>query len=113
MTPTIDPRLAGPQLSKLAASIEGDRKPLADWRRDIGQIIARALALANLTKQEVSFAMGYADQSALSRWISAVERPHLDKLFAIERFYDAWLLACAERNPRIEMETVIRLRRVA
>lgn len=89
-------------------------KPVAlDWRRHIGGTIDRALTLARLSKQELSFAMGYPDQSALSRWISGVERPLLDKLFAVDRFYDAWIIACAEGNPRIAVTTAITVRHVA
>lgn len=108
-------QLAAVHPKMLASSIAPDRKPLAeaDWRRHIGQTIERALELAHLTKQEVSDSMGYADQSALSRWISAVERPHFDKLFSVDRFYDAWVIACAEANPRIEVETVVRVARIA
>lgn len=99
----------------LAAAHESDRKRLAEqeWRRHIGKTIERALALAHLTKQEISYAMAYEDQSAISRWISGVERPLFDKLFAVDGFYDAWILACAEGNPRIEVETTMRLRRHA
>jgi hypothetical protein len=99
----------------LAITSEAVGKPLAgrDWRRHIGQTIERALELAHLTKQGVSGAMGYQDQGSLSRWISAVERPHFDKLFAVDRFYDAWVIACAESNPRLEVDTLIRVRRVA
>lgn len=111
----VDPRLAGVQPKMLAAAIEPDRKPLADveWRRHIGRTIERALEIAGLTKQRVSADMGYQDQGSLSRWISAVERPHFDKLFAVDRFYDAWVIACAEANPRLEVETLVRVRRVA
>jgi hypothetical protein len=96
---------------------EGDRKPLAEteWRHRIGGLIERALELAHLTKQDVSFAMGYpaGDQSAISRWIAAVERPQFDKLFAVDRFYDAWVIASAEANPRVEVVTQIQIRRTA
>lgn len=115
MTPTIPDRLAGVHPKMLAAAIEPDRKPLAegDARRRIGHLIDRALILAQLTKQELSHAMGYRDQSALSRWISGVERPLLDKLLAVDRFYDGWVIACAEANPRIEVTTVVTIRKVA
>lgn len=94
-------------------SSETDRKPLAEqeWRRQIGRMIERALVLSAMTAQELSYQMGYADQSALSRWIAAVERPQFDKLFAVDRFYDAWVIASAEHNPRLEVETVVRIRR--
>jgi hypothetical protein len=107
----VRPTRAQPQT--LAAASEPDHKPLADWRRRIGQTIERALELAHLTKQGVSFAMGYQDQGSLSRWMSGVERPHFDKLFAVDRFYDAWVIACAESNPRLDVETTIRVRSAA
>ena len=116
MADTVDDRLAAVQRKMLAAALRADRKPLAEpveWRRQIGRLIDRALILARLTKQEMSHAMGYRDQSALSRWISGVERPLLDKLFAVDRFYDAWVIACAEGNPRIEVSTAITIRMVA
>lgn len=112
MDPTLAKRLSDVHPKPVAAHIEGERKPLAacDWRRHIGQTIDRALTLANITKQEMSHAMGYQDQSALSRWISGVERPLLDKLFAIDKFYDAWVIACAEANPRVEVTTQISIK---
>lgn len=83
----------------------------AEWRAQIGKSIERSLALSGLTKQELSYAMGYQDQSALSRWIAGVERPLFDKLFAVDLFYDAWVIATAEGNPRVEVKTVIEIRR--
>jgi len=119
MASTLRDRLDDLHPKMLAASLrddtKADRKPLAEreWRRQIGQTIERALALAELTKQEISHAMGYSDQSAISRWIAGTERPLLDKLFAVDRFYDAWVIACAEKNPRLEVITEIRVRRIA
>jgi hypothetical protein len=103
--------------AELRPQAKADRKPLAEaeWRRQIGRLIERALELAHLTKQDISAAMGYEppDQSAISRWIAGVERPQFDKLFAVDRFYDAWVIASAEANPRVEVETVVRVRRSA
>ncbi len=61
-------------------------KPLGevDWMREFGLAIERALARAGMTKQDASFAMGYQDQSSVGKWIGGVERPHFDKLWAIE-----------------------------
>lgn len=119
MSHTVAERLVSVHPKSVAAHLHGeanpDRNPLAeqDWRERIGRTIERALLLAELTKQELSYAMGYADQSALSRWIAGVERPLFDKLFAVDRFYDSWVIALAERNPRLEVVTEIRVRRVA
>lgn len=119
MAPTIRDRMADVHPKMIAAQLrsdaKGDRNPLAetDWRRQIGQMIERALTLSGLTKQAISHAMGYQDQSAVSRWIAGVERPLLDKLLAVEGFYDGWVIACAEANPRIEVTTVVTIRKVA
>ena len=116
---SVSDRLTTVHPKMLAADLRGgakaDRKPLAaiNWRREIGRTIERALTLGRLTKQEMSHAMGYQDQSAISRWIAGVERPLLDKLFAVDAFYDAWVIACAEGNPRIEVTTAITIRRIA
>jgi hypothetical protein len=89
-----------------------------DWRGRIGYTILRALEIAHISKLEMSHAMGYADgdQSTIARWIRATERPLFDRLFAAreglgERFYDAWVVACAEQNPRLEVTTTIRVKR--
>lgn len=98
----VQPRMAKAECKRLAE---------AEWRTQIGKSIERSLALSGLTKQELSYAMGYQDQSALSRWIAGVERPLFDKLFAVDLFYDAWVIAAAEGNPRVEVKTVIEIRR--
>ncbi|HYM24967.1 MAG TPA: hypothetical protein VEU08_17240 [Vicinamibacterales bacterium] len=120
MADSMRERLDAVHPKMLAAELktgETDRKPLAEaeWRQQIGRLIERALELAHLTKQDISFAMGYppGDQSAISRWIAAVERPQFDKLFAVDRFYDAWVIASAEANPRVQVETVVRVQRIA
>lgn len=94
---------------------EGERKPLAelsetDRKRYVGQSVERALVLAKVTKQEAAFGMGYEDQGVVSRWISGLERPLFDKLFALKGFRKAWILALAEQDEQIEIETNLRLR---
>lgn len=97
----------------LRVGIEHDRKKLADLRSFIGARVERALALAGVSKQDAAFRMGYADQGAVSRWCSGLERPLFDKLFLIDGFPDAWIVALAEQNSRMEVVTEIRVRRTA
>ena len=118
MASSVDPRLAAVHPKMVAVGFArraSDRKPLApdDWKRQIGQTIDRALVLARLSKQAVSYAMGYADQSAVSRWIAGTERPLFDKLFAVAGFYEAWLIACADVTPSVDVETTIVVRKRA
>lgn len=81
----------------------------AMWRHRIGKMIVRAIALSGMTAQELSYQMGYQDSSTLSRWVSGKERPCFDKLFAVDAFYDAWVFACAEGNPRAKVKGYITL----
>jgi hypothetical protein len=91
----------------------GERKRLAeDWKPLIGQAIERALVLANLSKQEASYAMGYSDQSALSRWLAGTERPQLDKLFAIDGLRQ-WIPVALAEVAGAEIQTTVIVRRIA
>ncbi len=117
MSTKVAERLAVVHPKMLAASLnrgETDRKPLAEqaWREQIGRAIDRALTLARLTKQEASYAMGYADQSALSRWIAATERPLFDKLFAVEPLRASLVVALSElAGEAVEISTTVTIRR--
>ncbi len=104
-------RLAGVHPQMIAASLRPDRKILADLRPVIGQLVDRALALAGISKQEAAYAMDYRDAGTISRWCSGSERPCFDKLFSLDGFEAAYILAMAERNPNIEATTVITIRR--
>jgi hypothetical protein len=115
--PTIPDRLATLQPKMLRAGLrteaKGDRKKLADLRPEIGRLVERALELMGLTKQEAAYRLQYADAGAISRWCSATERPLFDKLFTLEGFDIAYVRAIAERNPAIDVDTVITIRRIA
>lgn len=114
MPTSITDRLANVHPKMLRVDSESDRKKVAEQLRPvIGRLVERALDLASVTKQDAAFQMGYTDQGALSRWCSGVERPLFDKLFIVDGFEDAWLVALAERNPQMEVETVVKIRRRA
>jgi len=93
-----------PQMLRLGG--ESDRKKLA-----VGRTVERALEILGMTKQAAAYAMGYADPGPVSRWCAATERPLFDKLFAIDRFEECWIVALAEKNPAMEVETVVKFRR--
>lgn len=113
MDSIVNDRLADLHPQMLRARGEADRKKLADLRPVVGRLVERALELAGLSKQETAFAMGYSDAGTISRWCSGVERPLFDKLFTVPGFQDAYVLALAEGNPRMEVETIVKIRRVA
>ncbi len=98
----------------LAASGEGVRKAVAeaDLKRLIGGAIERAIVLARLSKQDVAYQMGYADQSALARWISGAETAQLPKLFKIVALQQTLVVALAEIAD-CDVQTVITVRKRA
>jgi hypothetical protein len=102
---TVDVRLTNVHPQMLRVDGETNRKKIA-------ALIERALELLGISKQDAAFRMGYSDPGTVSRWCTAVERPHLDKLLTIDGFENAWLLAQAERNPNADIVHQIVLRRV-
>lgn len=117
MDPKVSDRLAGahPQMLRvgLRSEAKADRKPLADLRPAIGRLVNRALQLMNLTKQEAAYEMDYADAGTISRWCAGTERPAFDKLFTLDGFARAYVLAIAEQDPHLEAYTTIRMVRSA
>jgi len=107
-----DRRLDVPR-KMLRADSEADRKPLADLRPAIGRLVDRALVLAGVTKQDAAYRMQYADQGTVSRWCSGLERPAFDKLFTIDGFKAAYVLAIAEQDAAIHVKTIIEIERTA
>jgi hypothetical protein len=106
----------GPRKMLAGGEVSGEtlRKRLAegDDSSQIGRVIERALTLANLTKQEVAHAMGYADQSALSRWIAGVETAQMAKLWRVRALRGALVVALAEAaQDDVEVRTVVTLKR--
>lgn len=80
-------------------------------RKKVGTRVERALELAGISKQTAAHDMGYSDQGVVSRWCSGIERPQFDKLNTLDGFEDAYIVALAEKNPRVTLETVVRLKR--
>lgn len=118
MASSLTDRLAGLHPKMLRAESESQKragetesKKLADLRPFIGKLVERALELLGITKQDAAFRMGYSDAGTISRWCSGTERPALDKLFAIDGFRVALVLALAECTEELEAETVVRVPR--
>jgi hypothetical protein len=91
---------------------ETDRKRLAeDFKQLIGRAIERGIVLAGMTKQEVSYAMGYPDASALSRWIAGTETPQFARLFIVEALQAPLCVALSEIAKDAVVTTHISIRR--
>ena len=103
MAPSLSSRLSDVHPQMLRAESESDRKKL------VGRDVERSLALLGVSQKDAAFRMGYSDQGTVSRWCAGTERPHFDKLEAIEGFDEAWLRAKAERSARVKVRTVIEI----
>ena len=83
------------------------------WRLDIGQTVQRAISLLGWSLKEFSAAVG-RDERQCARWISGVERPQLDAIFAVQALRSVWVIAISElAGADVELETTIRIRRRA
>jgi len=92
------------------AAAKVDRETLADLRPLIGHFVERAFELMGLSKKEVAYRLQYHDAGTISRWCTGIERPLFDKLFTLDGFDVAYVLAIAERNHRIDAQTVLTIR---
>lgn len=108
-----DPRLDVPRKA-VAAGIRPNCNPLAvEWTKQrIGAVVERALVLANVTKQEASYAMGYPDQSAISRWIAGTEPTQWHKLMAID-LLRPWIPVAFAEQAGAEVQTTVIVRKSA
>ena len=93
---------------------KADLKKLEEqWKQQIGAAIDYAISQANRTQKEVWVALGHNDPSQLNRWIAGTERPHFDKLFAIEWLRQPLVIALAGLGGcGVEVQTTITLKRV-
>jgi hypothetical protein len=110
----VKPKMIGATLGHAPNSVGSgatvDAKRLGDEPADdpnpLGAAIERALALADLTKQEASYRMGYRDQSSLSKWIAGTEPPRFDKLWKIRDLRRPLLRALAMADGLRVRETI-------
>lgn len=82
----------------------------ADVQRQAGLDLARALELAGRSPQDVTHALGYANQSALSKLIGEFPLP-LAKMLSLADVRAGYVLALAERSEHVTVETVVRVQR--
>jgi hypothetical protein len=98
----------------LRLDANADCKPVAvsaaEWKTALGGAVERALVLAKITKQEASYAMGYPDQSAISKWITGAEPTQWHKLMTID-VLRPWISVAIAEVSGAEVETTVTVRR--
>jgi ribosome-binding protein aMBF1 (putative translation factor) len=98
----VRPQMAKADLKK----VETDVKLL------IGRAIARARQMVGWSAKELSGRVG-VDQPTLSRWEAGTERPHFDRLMAIDELHEPLIVCLAGLDDEAEVVTEIRFRRRA
>lgn len=108
------PGLARPR-KMLAASFaapkpagEGDRKKLAE--QQIGRVITRVIEHSGLTQKDISFRLGYEDQSAVSRWVSGNDNASaIGRLWALPELRESIIVALSENaeSRNVEVRTIV------
>lgn len=87
--------------------------PITESAGDAGRAIQRAQQLRGWSLKEFSDA-AKRNERQLARWMDGTEHPQLDTLFQIQSFRIPLVQALAEiAGAGIEIETTIRLRRIA
>lgn len=103
-----------PETAKAGRAKANLRIPEIDQRDDykaaIGGAIQRAVSLVGWSNKEAAAKVG-VDDSQFGKWISGAERPHMDRLFAIEALRWPLLRALGEMSGAAAADE--RLRRIA
>lgn len=107
--------LPSPQRKSVArATLRGEtpRKEFAGIR--IGAVIERAIHLSGMTKQQAAGEMGYADPSALSRWIAGTDDVQFERMWAVLTLRAGLLAALAESaGHQVRVRTLVEIERTA
>lgn len=79
-----------------------------DFRALIGRAIQRAVAIVGWSNKEAAATVG-VDDSQFGKWLSGAERPHFDKLFAVEQLRGPLVMALAASTDGavLELRTAI------
>lgn len=98
----VSPEIGRPKMAKADL-----RNPVTDLKAAIGAAIQRAVSVVGWSNKEAAAKVG-ADDSQFGKWISGAERPHLDRLFAVEELRWPLIQALAQLDERAEVVTTIR-----
>ncbi len=83
------------------------KKVETDLKEQLGQAIARAIAVAGWSQKEAA-AWLHRDVAQVSRWIAGTERPQFDALFALEALRWPLITELARLDGQAEVITSIR-----
>jgi len=107
MHPVLPERCSAPAKASLLKAEPGT------WRLRIGHAIQRAMTLQGWSLKEFASAVD-RDERQCARWIDGTERPQMDTLFSVVALRQSLVQAFAElAGEGVEVETVIRVRRIA
>lgn len=102
------------QMLKVGSPADYKKFESGEIRREIGQCFDWALDKARINKGAAAAAMGYSDQTILSRWIAGTERVQLDKCKLLgDEFFREFVIALAQTCQGVSVTTQINLQRTA
>ena len=110
-------RLNLPKAKPLAVGLRlnanTDCQPLAvDWKRQQADVFRRVLELGRMSLQELSYALGYADQGTVSKWASATERPQWDRIAGLDQLRP-WIAVAWGEQTGADVHVSVIVRRTA
>lgn len=112
-----DTQRALPETPCVMAKADLRKAETVDYRARIAALVACVTGhlLLKELQQRIERATGRTiDERQLKRWQSGEERPQFDALIAVEEFRQPILLGFAEiAGAGVEIETVVRVRRIA
>ncbi|HWB15918.1 MAG TPA: hypothetical protein VG538_05875 [Vicinamibacterales bacterium] len=110
MPSTLPERVEPRHRKSCAPDGEALRKKLAAHAEaglNLGRWLTRAIALSGQSPKEVAYELGYADQSAVSRWLNNAEPPNLTRLWKLRALRRPLVIALAEETKDIAVNTVL------
>jgi hypothetical protein len=85
---------------------------IREKRQKYGDVLRRTSEIARMNRDETADAL-QVDKAQISRWWSGEENPQTWRYHQHPRLRECYLLAQAEADGNVELETVVRIRRRA
>lgn len=102
-----------PAVAGLRLDAKVDRKKVAvDWKQLQASVFLRVLDLGRMSLKELAHELGYPDQSAVSRWGSALDRPQWDRIASVDQL-KPWISVAWGEATGADVHVTVTVRRTA
>lgn len=79
---------------------------------ELGRVVKRTWLLSGLSLKEFAAAID-RNERQVARWCIAAERPQIETIYAVVPLRGSLVVAMAETSGNVEVETVVRVKRIA